>query len=309
MAKEFKNEFSWSFSRDSMFNECKRKYYYNYYGSWEGWKKDSADEVTRTLYVLKNLVNMKIWKGDAVHKEISRVLKSFETTDVIGSFESSVKRATKIMRDEFRFSKAKEYWNTDKSLRKVNALFEHEYDVDISDDEWIDNYNDVIRCLKNFHNSEIVDELKSVGCGGIITVDSITPTSFDYNGEIIYVNLDLAYKVDDEVKIIDWKTGAGESNPLQFVVYVFHTNEILKTPLDRLSVIEYNLQENKQYVHRYNEREISEAKEYIDKSMSEMKGCLYDPAENLADINDFPRTEDEWKCANCNFKKICFELP
>ncbi len=252
---------------------------------------------------------MKIWKGDTVHKEISRVLKSFETTDVIGSFESSVKRATKIMRDEFRFSKAKEYWSTDKSLRKVNALFEHEYELDISDEQWIENYNDVIKCLKNFYDSDIVGELKDIGCDSLITVDSITPTSFDYNGEIIYVNLDLAYKVDDEVKIVDWKTGTGESNPLQFVVYVFHANETLGTPLDKLSVIEYNLQENKKYVHRYNEQEIAEAKEYINKSISAMKSCLYDPVENKAEIGEFPRTEDDWKCAYCNFKKICFDLP
>ena len=39
--KEFKNDFSWSFSRDSAFNTCKRKYYYSYYGSWGGWNKDA----------------------------------------------------------------------------------------------------------------------------------------------------------------------------------------------------------------------------------------------------------------------------
>ena len=309
MRKEFKNEFSWSFSRDNLFNECKRKYYYNYYGSWEGWKKDSIDEVTRTLYVLKNLVNRKIWKGDAVHKEISRVLKSFETTGMISSFETSVKRTTQIMREEFKFSKEKKYWSTDKSLRKVNALFEHEYEMGVSDQEWIDNYNEVIKCLKNFHNSEIADELKNIGTDSIITIDSITPTPFDFNGEIIYVNLDLAYRVDDEVKIVDWKTGSAESNPLQFVVYVFHTNETLGTPLNKLTVIEYNLQDNKQYIHKFNEKEILETKEYIDSSMSKMKSYLYDPLNNSAEISEFPRTEDDWKCAYCNFKKICFDLP
>ena len=44
--KTFKNDFSWSFSRDSAFNTCKRKYYYSYYGSWGGWNKD-ADELSK----------------------------------------------------------------------------------------------------------------------------------------------------------------------------------------------------------------------------------------------------------------------
>ena len=34
MGKEFRNNFSWSVSRDSTFLECPRKYYFNYYGAW-----------------------------------------------------------------------------------------------------------------------------------------------------------------------------------------------------------------------------------------------------------------------------------
>ena len=71
----------------------------------------------------------------------------------------------------------------------------------------------------------------------------------------------------------------------------------------------YNLQDNKQYIHKFNEKEILETKEYIDSSMSKMKSYLYDPLNNSAEISEFPRTEDDWKCAYCNFKKICFDLP
>jgi len=46
----FKNEFSWSVSRDSTFRKCHRMYYYQYYGSWGGWN-DDADDKTRTVYV------------------------------------------------------------------------------------------------------------------------------------------------------------------------------------------------------------------------------------------------------------------
>ena len=305
---ELKNEFSWSFSRDNLFRDCKRKYFYNYYGSWEGWKKDSIDEVTRTLYVLKNLVNRKIWKGDAVHKEISRVLKSYETTGVFSDYETSVKRATNIMRNEFRFSRNKEYWTTNRSLRKVNALFEHEYDVDLPDDEWFSNHHDVIVCLKNFYQSDICNELKSIGTNEIVTIDSITPTEFDFNDEKIYVNLDLAYMMDGKLKIVDWKTGSAETNPLQFVVYTFHSNEIFKIPLEDITVVEYNLLDDKKFIYNYTESDINNAKEYILESIKKMKSFLYDPLHNAAKIGDFPRTDDEWKCPNCNFKKICFEL-
>lgn len=305
---ELKNEFSWSFSRDNLFRECRRKYFYNYYGSWGGWKKDSADEITRTLYVLKNLVNRKIWKGDAVHKEISRVLKSYQSTGIFSDYDNSVKRTTNIMRSEFRFSKKKEYWNTSQSLRKVNALYEHEYDIELADEEWKNSYNDVLICLDNFYKSQICDVLKSIDVDDIVTIDSITPTEFDFNNEKIFVNLDLAYMYDGKLKIVDWKTGSAETNPLQFVVYTFHCYEILGIPLEDITVIEYNLLEDMKYTYNYSEKDINNAKEYILKSIGEMKSCLYDPLENSAEIYDFPRTEEEWKCSNCNFRKICFEI-
>ena len=46
--KKFKNDFSWSFSRSRMYNECPKKYYLYYYGSNNGWDKN-ADEKTKKI--------------------------------------------------------------------------------------------------------------------------------------------------------------------------------------------------------------------------------------------------------------------
>jgi hypothetical protein len=44
---ELTNDFSWSRSRDNTFQECKRRYYYHYYGSWGGWEAGvSADSTS-----------------------------------------------------------------------------------------------------------------------------------------------------------------------------------------------------------------------------------------------------------------------
>ena len=72
--KEFKNDFSWSFSRDSAFNTCKRKYYYSYYGSWGGWNKD-ADELSKKLYMLNKMTSLPMLAGSIVHDEVERTLK------------------------------------------------------------------------------------------------------------------------------------------------------------------------------------------------------------------------------------------
>lgn len=70
---DLKNEFSWSKSRNEMFNECKRKYFFNYYGSWNGWDNNEKDR-TKRIYYLKQLNTKEIWLGQIIHKVIKYVL-------------------------------------------------------------------------------------------------------------------------------------------------------------------------------------------------------------------------------------------
>src|SRR2546426_6459056 len=70
------NEFSWSRSRDGAFQECKRRYFYHYYGAWGGWDAAVAPEVRR-LYVLKQLASRQQWAGRVVHDAIEMALHAF----------------------------------------------------------------------------------------------------------------------------------------------------------------------------------------------------------------------------------------
>ena len=306
---DFKNEFSWSPSRKALFEECERKYYYNYYGSWGGWSKDKADYISRTLYVLKNLQNRWQWKGTTVHNEIARVLKQLLSTGNLTPLETSLKRVTDLMREEFRSSRDGSYWEKDGSLRDTTFLFEHEYKINIPGENWKKNHEEVTQCIKNFYKSDILEKVKHLDKSSVLSIDSITPTLFSFNDKKIYVNLDLAYKIEDRVEIVDWKTGAGESEKLQFTVYTIYANEVFKTPLERISVIEYNLPSDQKTVHKFSPDEIEKGKRHINESIERMKSHLEDPQENIAVMTDFPRTDDERKCESCNFKKICFDLP
>ena len=201
------------------------------------------------------------------------------------------------------------YWNTFDSLGKANYLFEHEYGLDIPDERWKKNHQEVITCVRNFFKSDILKKVKNLEYDDVLSIDRIAPIPFSFNEEKIYVNLDLAYKLGDEIEIVDWKTGSGESNKLQFMIYTIYANEILHAPADKTSLIEYNLFGNEKTIHRFSYEELSEAKNYINSSINSMKSLLSNPEKNEAIITDFPRTDDEWKCNSCNFKKICFDLP
>ena len=72
---EFKNEFSWSKTRDEVFRTCPRQYWFAYYGYWNGWLEDVSQR-TRQIYVLKNLKSRQIWAGEKVHECIQRSLNN-----------------------------------------------------------------------------------------------------------------------------------------------------------------------------------------------------------------------------------------
>ena len=60
-----KNEFSWSISRDRIFQTCPRQFYFNYYGYWGGWEINTPQRV-KQIYVLKQLKNHHMWADEKV---------------------------------------------------------------------------------------------------------------------------------------------------------------------------------------------------------------------------------------------------
>ena len=56
---DFKNEFSWSKSRDNIFNECKKEYFFNHYGFWNGWDNHEEERIKK-IYYLKQLKTKEI---------------------------------------------------------------------------------------------------------------------------------------------------------------------------------------------------------------------------------------------------------
>ncbi len=127
----FKNEFSWSISRDRAFQTCPRQYYFNYYGYWGGWETD-ASERTRQIYILKNLKNRYMWAGAKVHSCIKHTLINLQRGISVLDVDQIVDITLNQMREEFRSSREKRYLTHPKTC----ALFEHEYEVPVSNDKW-----------------------------------------------------------------------------------------------------------------------------------------------------------------------------
>ena len=71
----FENTFQWSYSRQRTFEACKRQYYFQYYGRWNGWLEDAPAE-TRQTYLLSKMTNIPMLVGQLVHQGIAELLAS-----------------------------------------------------------------------------------------------------------------------------------------------------------------------------------------------------------------------------------------
>ena len=120
----FKNEFSWSKSRDELFNECKRKYFFKHYGSWNGWDSNEEDRIKR-IYYLKQLKTKEIWLGQIVHEVINFVLTQLRFGKGI-SLSHSLAILKKKFEEGFIQSFIKRYTGFNS---KSHKFFEEEYGI------------------------------------------------------------------------------------------------------------------------------------------------------------------------------------
>ena len=89
-------EWSWSHSRDLLFRECQRKYYYQYYGSHNGWLQEAAPEAAR-LYRLKQLQSLYLLFGDVVHQMADMFIGRWERDKVAFSEDELLSRVRNLM--------------------------------------------------------------------------------------------------------------------------------------------------------------------------------------------------------------------
>ncbi len=295
----FENDFSWSVSRDAVFKTCRRKYYYQYYGSWGGWSFD-AENKTRTIYILKQLQNRQMWAGTKVHKAIENVLKGLQ--DGVKIDENEVIEATLcLMREEFKSSLAKMYQIEPKTC----ALFEHEYEVPVSDNEWKNNAEHVVDCLKLFFNSKVYEDIFHLSPDQWLEVEEFS--SFYDQGIKIYSVFDFACRKNEEVFIYDWKTGKEEhtQHKLQLACYgLFATIKWDLNP-NQVQLSEFNLSNGNIYDVSLKEFDLGDIHKHIWNSIENMLNCLEDRQSNTAVEESFAFCENRKICEYCNYLKVC----
>jgi CRISPR/Cas system-associated exonuclease Cas4 (RecB family) len=297
---KLKNEFSWSKSRNDIFRECHRKYYYTYYGHWGGWEFDAPDEV-RQIYILGKLKNRYMWAGAVVHNSIKNVLEETKSGRV-PLMNRLIGLTREQMRYDFESSKNKRYWQDPKSC----ALFEHEYDVEVKEERWKDLWNHVETCIQNFYSSDIFDVIKNIDFSLWLPIEEFQ--GFLFEDTKINVKLDFAYRDrNGGITIIDWKTGKSElaGSDVQLACYTLFAIDQWNVSPEKVRTIEYNLHHKRGITNRLDAGEIEEIKGYMRKSIEGMKALLINSVQNIASKDSFAKTINQETCSFCNFRRVC----
>lgn len=302
MGPAFKNTFSWSVSRDNALGECPRKYWFNYYGHWGGWTKDTSKR-TREIYVLKQLKNRATWVGQTVHDCIARTLQNVSRGVPVLGIDEILSITRNVMRQDFRHSRSQRYWQ---NPRTYCGLFEHEYDVEVSDEQWRDAAEDVSRCLRTFYESEHFARLDSTPPAAFLEIERFSAIYFE--GVELRIKLDCATREDERIAIWDWKTGKKESDAglsVQMGCYALYAQKTYAARLEDVITRRFDLNRGVLYEHTPTERSLEEILAYVRGSIADMLSLLEDEEENTADEERFRKVERREVCLKCNFLKVC----
>lgn len=294
---------SWSHSRDLLFQDCQRKYFYQYYASHNGWLRDSAPEAQKA-YRLKQLSNLYLTFGDAVHQIAYMYVQKWERQHHLFSERELQDKLRHMLNRAFLDSKdVAQWWEAPKKRTMLHEMY---YFQQLPEKTVATIKERMSVCLDNLLASESVQELMHTPGHQVIEMEQLN--EFWLNNIKLYVKLDLLYKRSDGMWIIvDWKTGKEDERiEEQLHLYAYFLHHERGLPLDKIEVrTEYLLSGTCERT-TVTEADLEQLELKIYQSMGSMKDNLEDPEQNRPKpASEFTGTTSEFTCRTCNFREIC----
>ncbi|MBD3421100.1 MAG: hypothetical protein GF398_13370 [Chitinivibrionales bacterium] len=286
---DFTPAIGWSISRYETFDKCKRQYYYNYYGRY------TTSVPIYKIKLLKALTSIPLEIGNVVHDVMEAFLKRLQKSD------------TDI--DEERFfafarHQAQEYFS------KKSFIELYYRDLEIIDMEQVQHK--IEKCLSNFLNSPTFNWLYMKALlnkeNWMIEPDGYGETRLD--GLKAYCKMDFLFPVEDDVYILDWKTGKRDTakHGRQLIGYAAAAGHNFDIVFNRIfPKIVYLYPEFSEFEISLRNEDlvafIGNAKEQTE----EMYGYCSDKDKNVPlPIEAFPLSPSPVICSYCNYRELCF---
>lgn len=282
---------TWSASRVDLFNQCLRAYYCRYYLSWGGWRED-ADPRSRRAWFLSKLDNRWSWTGKAVHELIARW---FADREGMGDPDRVLGEMVNRLRQEFAASREGVYRS---APGKVVGLIEQELGESVSDEDWSSIVEDAKTCVRNFFESEKLRFVRDVPPGDVHCVE--TSDKFELlEGFECFVVVDFAYRAEDYLVVLDWKTGRRERKEVerQLLCYASYFAKNGWSS-DRIGAAAVYLLKEKVFRVDVNQRKLDEFANGVVKDIRAMREL------HGKDESEFPASPSRL-CGWCRYRELC----
>lgn len=291
---------SWSFSKKTHFDSCRRHYFYHRF-----WGQDPR--LRWTLFEMRNITTLTMLRGQVVHTAIARALNAVRLGESVSS-ETIKGIVTHVIRERYQES-YKRLWHIDNRPRDRKAsgitnLLEHYYKFPNIAQRARDAQQVAWTCVRNLVDSEFWKEVVNSDPGNWKQIDDEGYPSFDIDGIQVYATIDFAH-CNGSPTIIDWKTGArADQDRRQLTLYSLYTQSKWgwEWPATKLTAV-YLQPELRVDTFTPTHDDIEAARDEVKRSFGEMREV--EPAFGPAKIEDFPMTEDLRDCTWCRFQGIC----
>lgn len=277
--------FKWSNTRHDCWERCRRKYFYQYY----------AATANPELQRLKKLSALTLWAGTLVHDFAEAYLKTEAGIVAPARQEELIAQVLAgQMPQDWRYSLAG---------TKPFRLWEHEYEVSVSDFEKRVTSGLVATCLRNWFRSPVLEEAYAVGKSNWLSIEAML--DWKINGVPVTGAMDFAYRrANGRVRICDWKTGRTEGKLNRAQVEGYATYAVQKGWAVDLAGVTTTLCYLAIPLYKDESAEGSSSAEFITKSATDMMAATHEG--NKARMSEFDQCGQEWECRRCQFRKVCF---
>lgn len=295
-------DWSWSPSRHGMFEECRRKYYYHYYAAHNGWLAESTP-YARQAYRLKQMTNIYLVFGDAVHKMAEEAVKLYHSYGRLMDGEEMRRRIRTLLNQAYKDSRNVETWC--QQPKQLTMLQEMYYAGGLSE-----SVTDTIKrripiLVDRLLGSESLQHyMHGDGCH-LVELERLN--TIDLGDTMVYVKLDFMYRQAGRYIIVDWKTGQeDERNDTQLRLYGWYVHEHYGIPYEQIDIRTEYLLSGQCKVNEVSESEMEHLVAYAEASIAAMRSYLEDPKLNAPKAREaFEVTDDERKCRRCPFREMC----
>ncbi len=300
----------WSFSTDSRMRRCERQLFLADIAAWH----NARDPLRRESFLLSQLKSLEAWRGLIVHQTIQTLVvprwqnrQAVQWDEIIGGARSLAER-------QFDFSSNRRYREPGMSKTKAQgdycALFAHEFDIPLSEDQLKTTQDAVEKALRKL--STLNDFLRHVEGRNYYRPELALST--EYNGVRIKGQIDLIFGGSyGHYGVVDWKdyeTPSSSDARRQMSLYAWLLCRSQQWPVSdprNIELWEVKIGEPAVVFHTIDQTAFDELEDFIYRSTEGLRALCGDGIYQPSDLENFGHTENPNSCRFCSYRNICRE--